>query len=84
MANRKKHPFDIVFDPTNQPGWESRFGASARHVVGINAIVGTAPKDNPEPYTADQVLQHRANLEKKFVTMQVPQLLPSKLRRREK
>ncbi len=81
---RKKHPFDIVFDPTNQPGWESRFGASAKHVLGINAIRGTAPKRNPEPYTATEVVEHRENLEKKFVTMQVPQLMPSKLRRREK
>ena len=80
----KKHPFDIVFDPTNQPGFESRFGMHANRVVAKDSIVGTAPKSNPQPYTATEVVEHRANLEKKFVSMQVPQLLPSKLRRRLK
>ena len=80
----KKHPFDIVFSPTNQPGFESRFGMPANRIIARDSITGTAPKDNPEPYTASEVLEHRANLEKKFVSMQVPQLLPSKLRRRVK
>lgn len=80
----KKHPFDIVFEPTNQPGWESRYGGSARRIVGKDSIVGSGPKDNPQPYTASQVLEDRQNLEGFFVTMQVPQLMPSKLRRREK
>lgn len=80
----KKHPWDISFSPTNQPGWESRFGMPIRNIMAKDSITGTAPKSNPQPYSATQVVEDRQNLEGFFVSMQVPQLLPSKLRRRGK
>ena len=79
---KMKKPFGIIFDPKMQPGFQGRFGLSARGVLGLGSITGTAPPDDPEPYTADQVMRERVPLEQKFQSMQVPQLLPSKLLRR--
>lgn len=78
----KRSPFGIVFEPTNQPGWESRFGHPTRSIVMKDSIVGTSPKDHPEPYTASEVLKQHNDLKAKFVSMQVPQLLPSQILRR--
>lgn len=83
-GTRKPKPFGIVFDPASQPGWMSRAGASARQVLAVNQIVGSQPKDHPEPYTADQVLAERENLRQRFVSMQVPQLMPSQIYRKSK
>ncbi len=81
---RKPNPFGIIFKPEMQPGFQGRLGASARTVLGLGSISGSAPKDRPEPFTANQVLEERVPLEEKFQSMQVPQLLPSKLLRRKK
>lgn len=81
--HRRNKAFGIVFDPSNQPGWQSRMGMPIKHILGKDQIVGTAPKSEPQGFTGNQVLAPQKNLEEFFVTMQVPQLMPSKIRRQK-
>ena len=81
---RKQKPFGIVFDPRSQPGFAGRYGVDASRLVAQNTITGGPSKDpQNEPYSATQVLRPQQNLREKFVTMQVPQLLPSNILRRK-
>lgn len=66
----KLRPFDIVFNPSDQPGCQTRYGSSLDRFTGGANIVG--PRER-----MDTVLMDKGNLRNKFASGQVPQLLPS-------
>lgn len=73
---KAKTPFDLAFDPTTQPGYQTRNVSLDKFTGGA----GVAVKVSNQPQTVTAPLR-KIDLRKHFGSGQVTQLLPSRIQK---